>query len=180
MKIVQFRRQALVAAALIAFAVVSRMAPHPANVAPIAAVALFAGMLLPRKLAIIVPVLSMVFSDMFIGLHNTIFYTWGSFLLIALLSSYVLKSVTVRTVVLGSLGASLLFFVVSNFGVWVEARMYAHTLEGFLQCYYNALPFFRNTLLGDVAYSGMLYGAYAFYQVAQQQSIKETQAPSVS
>ncbi len=146
---------------LITFAVLSRLAPHPANVAPMAAVALFAGALLPRRWAMTVPLAAMVVSDMFIGMHSLVAFTWGSFALIALLSSYRFKSITFGGVASGSIGASVLFYVVTNFGVWAEGRLYNRTFSGLLQCYYNALPFFRNTLLGDMVYAGLLFGTYA-------------------
>src|SRR6185503_8810753 len=61
----------------------------------------------------------------------------------------------------GALGASVLFFMVSNFGVWAQGKLYAHTWEGLVSCYQMALPFFRNTFLGDLIYSALLFGAYA-------------------
>ncbi len=151
----------IIALLLVAFAVVSRLAPHPANVAPLAAVALFGGALLPRKLAVIVPLAAMVLSDLVLGMHSLVFLTWGSFTVVAFASSYRFGDVTVKKVVVSTIGASVFFYLVTNFGVWAEGRMYAVTLEGLMQCYYNALPFFRNTLIGDMAYSGLLFGAYA-------------------
>ncbi len=151
----------LIALTLIAFAVVSRIMPHPANFAPVAAVALFGGAILPRKLAIIVPISAMVISDLLIGLHPTIMFTWGSFALIALLSSARFKRITPLAVMGSSLGASILFYIVTNFGVWVEGRLYTQTFTGLIQCYYNALPFFRNTLLGDAIFTCVLFGLYA-------------------
>ena len=154
-----------IAGALIAFAVISRLAPHPANFAPIAAIAIFGGALLPRKLALTLPLGAMIVSDLVIGLHPLIFFTWGSFVLIALLSSYKLKNITTLNVLGSSVGASVLFYIVTNFGVWVEGRLYQLTFSGLIQCYYNALPFFRNTLLGDAVYTGMLFGLFALSQL---------------
>ncbi|MDO8265520.1 MAG: hypothetical protein Q7T41_01090 [Candidatus Saccharibacteria bacterium] len=151
-----------IALTLIALAVVSRIMPHPANFAPIAAVALFSGAILPRKLAISVPLLAMIISDLFIGLHPLIMFTWGTFALIAFLSSAKFRRVTPLAVVGSSAGASVLFYLVTNFGVWMEGRLYAQTFSGLVQCYYNALPFFRNTLLGDVIFTSALFGIYAF------------------
>jgi hypothetical protein len=59
-----------------------------------------------------------------------------------------------------SLGASLFFFIATNFGVWLEGRLYPLTAEGLVSCYYNAIPFFRNTLLGDLVFSAVLFGVY--------------------
>lgn len=154
-----------IALILIAFAVVSRIMPHPANFAPIAAVALFGGAILPRKLAVTVPLIAMMVSDLFIGLHPLIMFTWGAFALIALLSSARFKRITPLGVVGSSVGASVLFYLVTNFGVWIEGRLYSQTLSGLIQCYYNALPFFRNTLLGDIIFTSALFGSCAFVMV---------------
>ncbi|MGH7157579.1 MAG: DUF6580 family putative transport protein [Candidatus Saccharimonadales bacterium] len=154
--------QISLAMVLIGFAVVSRLLPHPANVAPIAAVAIFGGAILPKKWAVFLPLTAMMVSDLFIGLHPLILFTWGSFAVIALASSHWLRRISPFSVVAASLGASVFFFLVSNFGVWLEGRLYPPTLEGLVHCYYNALPFFRNTLIGDLFYCGLLFGAYAF------------------
>lgn len=154
------------AIALISFAVISRVLPHPANFTPIAAVALFGGAILPRRWAISLPLVAMIISDLIIGLHPLIMFTWGSFAAIALISSYRFKTISTSNVVVGSLGASILFFIVSNFGVFVEGRLYTWSLQGLAQCYINALPFFRNTLVGDIVYSALLFGAYALARSA--------------
>ena len=154
----------MIALTLITFAVISRVMPHPANFAPIAAIAIFGGALLPRKLALTLPLAAMIVSDLFIGLHPLILFTWGSFTLIAIISSYRFKKINLFNVVGGSIGASILFYLVTNFGVWAEGRLYQLTFSGLIQCYYNALPFFRNTLLGDMVFTSSLFGLYAFVQ----------------
>lgn len=156
----EHRVKLLIALLLVGFAVVSRLVPHPANVAPIAAVALFGGAVLPRKLALTLPLAAMIISDIFLGFHSLIFFTWGSFLLIALLASYRLKNPGFTSVFGMSIAASIIFYLVTNFGVWLEGRLYDQTFAGIMRSYYNALPFFRNTLLGDLLYSGLLFGAY--------------------
>lgn len=161
-----------IALLLIGFAVASRFLPHAPNFAPVAAVALLGGAILPKKYALVLPLAAMVISDLFIGLHSTILFTWGSFALTALLSYRYLRQPTAAKVIGASLAASVLFFVVSNLGVWVEGRLYAHTLEGLIQCYYNALPFFRNTALSDLLYSGVLFGSY----FAARYAVKEKAA----
>ena len=60
-----------------------------------------------------------------------------------------------------TLAGSVLFFVWTNFGVWAFWNLYPHTLEGLVACYTAAIPFFRNTLLGDVVYSTALFGGFA-------------------
>ena len=156
-----FRAQLLLAVGLIALAVFSRVLPHPANFTPVAAVAIFGGAVLPRRWAVTLPLVAMIISDLIIGLHPLIAYTWGSFALIALGSSWFMRKVNVRSAIGASLSASVLFFLVTNFGVWAEGRLYDRTLPGLIQCYYNALPFFRGTLMGDLVFVGLLFGAYA-------------------
>lgn len=146
---------------LIVFAITGRLMPHPDNVAPIAAVALLGGALLPRRWALTLPVAAMVVSDLFIGLHSLILFTWGSFALIALGSHLWLKRIRPAGVVVASLAASTFFYVVTNFAVWAFGDMYAHSWAGLMQCYVNALPFFRNTLVGDLVFTVTLFGAYA-------------------
>lgn len=146
---------------LITLAIVSRLMPHPANFTPVAAIALFGGALLPRRLAVSLPLIAMIVSDLIIGLHPTIYATWGSFAVIALVSSLKFKKVNVTNVLASSLAASVFFFLVTNLAVWLEGRLYAPTFSGLVQCYYNALPFFRNTLFGDLVFTSSLFGIFA-------------------
>lgn len=165
-RIVRPSREVLVrcgiALALIVFAVAMRIMPHPANVAPVAAIALFGGAVLPRAWALALPLTAMIVSDLLIGLHSTVLFTWGSFAMIAFGAHYGLRRITPLRVMGASLSASLLFYLVSNFGVWLEGRMYALTWEGFVQCYVNALPFLRATITGDILFSAAIFGIYAF------------------
>jgi hypothetical protein len=151
----------LVALSLVVFAVVFRLLPHPANFAPIAAIAIFGGAILPKKWALSLPLTAMVASDLLIGLHSLVWVTWGSFLIIALVSSRFLRKVSPAKIFGASLSASVFFFVFTNFAVWAEGLLYPRTTQGLINCYYNALPFFRNTLMGDLVFCGALFGAYA-------------------
>ena len=151
----------VLATTLILLAVLSRMVPHPANFAPIAAIAIFGGAILPRKWALSLPLIAMIASDLIIGLHPLIFFTWGSFAIIALTSHTFIKKIEPLTIVTASLSASVFFYLITNFGVWIEGRLYPLTLSGLGQSYYNAIPFFRNTVLGDLVFSVILFGAYA-------------------
>lgn len=150
-----------IALMLIAVGVGLRLLPHPANFTPIAAIAIFGGAVLPRKLAVWAPLGAMVVSDLFLGMHDTIFVTWGCYALIALASSHWLRKPNLLRGVALTLGSSVFFFAVTNFAVWVVSGMYAHTWAGLAHCYYMALPFFRGTLAGDVLYAAALFGIYA-------------------
>ncbi len=159
-----------IALTLVVIGVLLRAMPHPANFAPMAAIAIFGGALLPKYWGIGVPVAAMVVSDMFIGLHDLILVTWGCYALIAIISRLGLKKLELGRGVLVTLSSSILFFVVTNFAVWAEGRLYVRTLSGLSEAYAMALPFFRNTLMGDVFYTGLLFGLYflankGFYRV---------------
>lgn len=151
---------AAIALCLIAFAVTLRILPHPANFAPVAAVAIFGGAVLPRRLAVWTPVAAMMISDLIIGLHNLIPVTWGCYALIALASSYWLRKPSFKRGLALTLSGSLFFFFATNFAVWVWSGMYEHTWNGLARCFTLALPFFRGTAFGDLAYTAALFGSY--------------------
>lgn len=150
----------LIVVGLVTFAILTRLLPHPPNFTSVAAVAIFAGALLPKKWAIVVPSVTMLLSDAIIGFHSLILVTWGSMMLSALMSGWLMRKISVGKVITTGIMSSVIFFVVTNFAVWAERLMYPPTWAGLIQCYYNALPFFRNSLAGDVAYSLALFGCY--------------------
>jgi hypothetical protein len=150
-----------IALCLVILAAAIRLLPHPDNFAPIAAVAIFGGALLPRRYALTVPLAAMVLTDLVIGMHDLILVTWGSYLLIALASNAWLKKPSLKRGVFLTLGSSLFFFATTNFAVWLFDGMYPHTLAGLAECFTLALPFFRNTLMSDAVYTAGLFGIYA-------------------
>lgn len=141
-------------------AVLLRFLPHPANVAPIAAMALFGGAYLDKKYAIILPLVVMLISDYFLGFHNTMPFVYGSFLVSALIGLKLKNKVKTKTVLGASLLSSAIFYIVTNFGVWLTSGMYEMTFLGLIKCYVLAIPFFRNTILGDLFYCVMMFGGY--------------------
>lgn len=156
------RIQLIIALCLICIGISLRLLPHPANFAPVTAIALFGGSVLPRKLAIWVPLLAMIVSDAIIGFYSIMFVTWGCFALIALASSVWLKKPTLIRGAVVTASSSVFFYVTTNFAVWLTSGMYAHTWAGLVNCYVMAIPFFRNTLLSDAIYTAALFGLYAF------------------
>jgi hypothetical protein len=149
------------AVALVVFGVVMRLLPHPANLAPVGAIALFGGAVLPRKLGWWLPLAVMIISDTYIGFYNSIVFTWLGFLVIGLYGITLRDQSNWFRVPFGALGSAVIFFVVSNFGVWLVGDIYPLTFAGLVRCYELALPFFRNTFVGDLLYSGLLFGLYA-------------------
>ena len=155
----------LVLFAGILLAAVSRLLPHPPNVTPVAAMALFAGAQFSHlAAACAVPLAAMVLSDVLLGFHSTMPFVYGSFLLIVLVGTQVRRRKTLLPVVMATLASSVLFFVVTNFGVWVMGTLYPKSWAGLTTAYVAALPFFRNTVLGDLAYVAVLFGGFALLE----------------
>jgi len=150
----------LIAISLIILGAGTRLLPHPANFAPITAIAIFGGAVLPRRLALWVPLTAMMVSDAVIGFHKLIPVTWGCYGLIALASSRWLKKLSVSRTAVLTVSSSVFFFAVTNFAVWLWGGMYAHSFNGLQQCFALAVPFFRNTLLSDLFYTAVLFSAY--------------------
>lgn len=159
---------------IILFAVLLRLIPHPANFAPIAGMALFGSVYLNKKYALIVPLIAMFISDLFIGFHSTILFVYGSFLLSGLIGIWIRQHKTVQNVILGVLTSSVLFFVITNFGVWLVGSLYSKTFLGLVQCYVYAIPFFRNTLMGDLFYTGVFFGSF---ELIKNVILSETRNP---
>ena len=151
-----------IAVLLIIIGVIFRLIPHEANFTPVAAISLLSGVLLGRKYALAVPISIMVISDSFLGIYGSIVFTWSAFVAIALFGTFFKNSSFAKRALLGSLGASLIFFVISNLGVWITSGMYSHTLQGLVQCFYMALPFLRATLMSDLIYSVTLFGVLMY------------------
>ncbi|MBI1806256.1 MAG: hypothetical protein HYR76_04290 [Ignavibacteria bacterium] len=147
--------------ALILFAALSRVLPHPPNVVPITALALFSGVYLEKRQTFIIPIVAMLLSDYVIGFYTGMIWVYGSFVAIGVIGLWLRKHPGFITTFAATLAGSILFFVVTNFGVWVSSQVtYSHTLAGLTECYVAAIPFFRNTLLGDVFYVGAMFGLY--------------------
>jgi hypothetical protein len=148
---------------LIAVAAFSRMLPHPSNFTPIAAIALFGGVYLDKRFAFVVPILAMLASDFFIGFYGGMYWVYGSFVLIGLIGLWLKNHKTPMLVLGGTLASSILFFIVTNFGVWMTpGSIYAHNWAGLVECYVAAIPFFRNTLGGDLLFVAVMFGLYEF------------------
>ena len=141
-----------------------RLLPHLPNFAPISALSLFSGRHLKRRDAFLVPLASMFFSDLFIsrGYYGpTQIYVYVSFILIGFLGLYLRSHRSYPSILTARLAASLLFFLLTNFGVWASpSSWYPRTIQGLIECYIAAIPFFRNTLAGDLFYSGLLFGGF--------------------
>jgi hypothetical protein len=151
-----------------------RFAPHAPNFTPVAAIALFGGAYLKRGYALAVPLALMVISDIFIGMHDVVIFTWGAFVLTALLGLWIKKHKSALRTGCASLVSALLFYLVSNLGVWLVG-WYPHSLDGLVRCYVMALPFLRNFTLATLIYAGVFFGVYE----AVARLVKETKFSKV-
>src|SRR5262245_1287471 len=152
----------------------TRLLPHPPNFAPITAMAVFGAVTFGRwRTAVVAPLIALLVSDLAKeylwrqgmsaqwGIYRGMWVTYGTTVLIALISRLAhgtrRPSVMAGTTLLGS----IVFFLVTNFAIWARGTRFPHTLDGLMDCYVIAIPFFRNSLAGDVVYATVLFGAWA-------------------
>jgi hypothetical protein len=153
----------LILSLMILAAAFVRLIPHPPNFAPIAAMALFSGAYFNKKsFAFAVPLAAMFLTDVIIGFHSSMWIVYLSFALIVLIGMLMLKKISIKNVVVASVTASISFFIITNFGVWAFGTMYPKNIAGLIECYIAAIPFIQNTLLGDLFYSGIMFGMFEF------------------
>jgi hypothetical protein len=171
----------LVAVLLIVAAAFTRLIPHPPNFAPIASLAIFGGAVIKNnKYALLLPLGALLLSDILFELFTTTqgFYdisqtfVYGAFVLITFLASKI-KKVNTPNILLACLWSGALFYLISNFGTWLTGQFYPKTFNGLMQCYYAAIPFYKNELFGNfllntfmsnIFFTGLLFGTYALLQ----------------
>jgi len=168
----KFEIRPLLLVLIVALAALSRLLPHPYNFTPVTAVALFGGAYFSRAyLAFLVPLLAMWISDLL--LNNVVyaayfeqfswFGSWSVYLafgFIVGMGILFLKQVKPGRLILTTLAASTLFFLVTNFASWLGMAVYSKDVSGLLQAYIAGLPFFRTAILGDLVYSLLLFGSF--------------------
>ena len=151
--------------AIIAVAALVRFLPHPPNFVPLTAIALFAGAYITdKRLAFIVPIGAMFISDAIIGFHNTMIFVYASLIAMVGIGMLLQNRKRVAPIAIATVSGSALFFLVTNFGVWLMTGMYTKTFEGLIACYVAAIPFFRYALAGDLVYVTFLFGSFALAQ----------------
>src|SRR5438874_8196532 len=155
-------------------AALTRLLPHPPNFAPITAMAVFGAISFGRwRTALVTPLLALFASDLgkeYLyhhgmsaqwGIYRGMWVTYGTTALIALMSRLARGTRRVGVMAGTTLLGSIVFFLVTNFAVWARSTRFPHTFDGLLDCYVIAIPFFRNSLAGDVVYATILFGAWA-------------------
>jgi hypothetical protein len=136
----------------------SRFIPHPPNFTSLIALSFYIPALLGlRYLPILI--LSFIITDLFIGFHGVVLFTWGSVVIIGLFSKYFTKSILSR--VSGALIGAFVFFLITNFGVW-SLGSYGYTIEGFILCYTLAIPFFAYNIISTSIFSAIIESIYKF------------------
>ncbi|MGB2601091.1 MAG: DUF6580 family putative transport protein [Candidatus Omnitrophota bacterium] len=148
----------MIAYILILIGFLLRLVPHMPNMAPVAAIALFAGAYLDKRIVPWVPLAIMMISDLIIGLHGVFLYTWGAFILVGFIGMWLKERRTPANILGATVVSALLFFVITNFGVWIA--WYPRTLDGLVMCYIKAIPFLRNTMAGNIVFAAVLFGSY--------------------
>ena len=184
---------AIVLMAIVAIA--SRLLPHPPNMTAVMAVALFAGARITNtKLAMALPLLIMILSDIFLGFHSSQLVVYGCILAVSVLGLSLRNSTSFTKPLAMSFIGSLFFFLITNFAVWLGGTMYPMTLEGLFLCYAAALPFyttdsfqfvnssqlvfgsfFANGVIGDLFFTGVLFGLYELSKKFSTKAVSSVQ-----
>lgn len=143
-------------------ALAARLIPHLPNFSPLASIALFTGVYGQSKKYIILPLATLFISDLFIGFYKleVMLSVYLSIAIISLIGWWIKKNKNLLTISSSVLASSLLFFLITNFAVWYFGSWYSHDLAGLTLCYNLAIPFFRTTLLSDIFYSLIIFGAW--------------------
>ena len=149
--------------------VAGRLLPHPPNFTPMAAIALFAGFIfVKRYMAIVAVVVTMLLCDYFafgslsanwFG-SKSMFVVYLALLFPIVFKNFLQRKLGVLRIAGAALASSTVFFIATNFAVWAFSPMYAKTFEGLVLCYTMAIPFFQNTIAGDLVWSGAIFGTY--------------------
>ncbi len=160
---------------------ISRLLPHPYNFTPIGAMALFGGTFLKdKKIAFGLPLAALLISDLLLQLikpgsafYEGWFWVYLSFILITPLGFLLGNKLKVQNVIAASLMGSILFFVLTNFGVWTTGLMYPLNGAGLMCCYVSAVPFFGGTIMGDLFFNALLFGVFAIAKWRMPLLVKE-------
>ena len=139
---------------LILLMVFSRMIPHPPNFTPIIAIAIMSGYFFKNlHFSIIVLFCSMIIGDMFIGFYSNMFYVYFPLFIIIYFCFLKNNKINSKNLLIYGVSSSLVFFIISNFGVWISGGIYEKNIAGLVNCYIMAIPFLKNTMISTVFFS---------------------------
>jgi len=148
---------------MIAAAALTRLIPHLPNFTAIGAMALFGGAYFSnKKLAFAVPLIAMFITDLILGFHNTMIAVYIAFALMVVIGMTMIKRKKAGNIVLASVTATVLFFIITNFAIWLSGIMYPMNGAGLVECYIAAVPFFGYNLAGNLFYAGVMFGLFEF------------------
>lgn len=146
---------------LILVAALSRFLPHPWNWTAIGAAALLGGARFDKMgEALIVPLAALALTDLAFGSHITMGYVYGAIALTAFVAHLFAEKITGWRVGVAAISASIGFYLVTNFGVWMSGGLYPATFTGLVDCYVAGLPFLTSQMMGDLFYAGILFGVW--------------------
>ena len=144
---------------LITILAFSRLMPHPPNFTPLLGMAVFSGVIFDRKVfAFVIPLVAMLISDLIIGFHSSMPIIYFAIMLNVGVGYLLVSKFSYLKSILALISGAFIFFIVTNFAVWLGSGMYSQDINGLISCYLMALPFFQNTLI-----SSLIYGLGAFY-----------------
>lgn len=150
----------LVVLALIILGISTRFFIDIPNFTAIGAIALFSGAFFTnRKLAFTLPIALLLITDIFLGFHNTMLFVYIPFMLLILIGFLLKQSTKPLHILAASIAGSVIFFIISNFGVWITGMGISPTLIG---VYTDGLPFFRNTLASDLIFNAIFFTSVYF------------------
>jgi hypothetical protein len=151
--------RAMLIAGMIVFAAIMRIVPHPWNLTPVGAMALFSGAVIRnRVMAFVFPLLAMLVGDFFVGFHILMPVVYVSFVISTAIGFWLRERRSVVRLGGAVLLGAIQFFLITNFGVWMFLNSYPKTYAGLMTCYVAGVPFFWNTLAGDACFSALLFG----------------------
>ena len=138
-----------------------RFIPHLPNFTPIAAMALFGGAFYSNKWkALLIPMAILFVSDLILGFHATMIFVYAGFLVTVFIGMRIGKKAAFKNIFFSALLSSIIFFLLTNFGVWMMYEYYPKNFAGLIESYTLGLPFFRYELMGSLFYSTVFFGAY--------------------
>jgi hypothetical protein len=153
-KYINYFKQNIFIISLILILGLSRLIPHPPNFTPIIALAVMSSFLFRNIfISLGVTIFSMFISDMIIGIHSNMFFVYLPLIIIIIFFNKFSVKLNTLNLILYSFIGSILFFIISNFGVWMTTELYEKNLSGLVNCYIMAIPFFHNTVFSTLLFS---------------------------
>ena len=153
-KLLKISKKEIFPISLILILAFARLIPHPPNFTPIIAVAIMSGYLFRNiYLSFATLIITMLLADSFIGFYDNIFFVYVALLFIVYIFYKIGSKINFKNLFLFSIFGSFIFYLISNFGVWYFGSLYEKNFNGLIECYFLAIPFFKNTLISTIIFS---------------------------